>query len=140
MDGGHPHTGDIGFLDGDGYLHIVDRLKDLLVTGGQHIYPRAVEAVITQHPQIADAAAVGEPDPVRRQAIRAFVVPQPGPTLSEAELRAFLAPRLSRFEQPQRIEFRTALPISTISKILKRALIPERPGNDDRDVNRSSGH
>lgn len=136
MDGGHLHTGDIGFLDGDGYLHIVDRLKDLIVTGGQHVYPRTVEAVIKQHPQVADAAAVGEPDPVRGQAIRAFVVPQPGSTLSEAELRAFLAPRLSRFEQPQRIEFRTALPTSMIGKILKRELIPERPGGDDREVNR----
>lgn len=136
MDGGHLHTGDIGFLDGEGYLHIVDRLKDLIVTGGQHVYPRTVEAVIKQHPQVADAAAVGEPDPVHGQAIRAFVVPQPGSTLSETELRAFLAHRLSRFEQPQRIEFRTALPTSTIGKILKRDLIPGRPVGDDREINR----
>ncbi|MBP2296770.1 long-chain-fatty-acid--CoA ligase [Azospirillum rugosum] len=140
MAGGHLHTGDIGFLDEDGYLHIVDRLKDLIVAGGQHVYPRAVEAVIKRHPLIADAAVVGEPDPVRGQTIRAFVVPQPGSTLSEAELRAFLADRLSRFEQPQRIEFRTALPTSTIGKILKRDLIPERPpekpGSDDREISR----
>lgn len=124
MAGGRLHTGDIGFLDGDGYLHIVDRLKDLIVTGGQHVYPRAVEAAIKQHPLVADAAVVGEPDPARGQLVHAFVVPAPDAALSVAELRAFLADRLSRFEQPQRIEFRTALPTSAIGKILKRDLIP----------------
>jgi len=140
MAGGHLHTGDIGFLDDDGYLHIVDRLKDLIVTGGQHVYPRAVEAVIKRHPLVADAAVVGEPDPVRGQVIRAFVVLAPGASLSMAELRAFLADRLSRFEQPQRIDFRPALPTSTIGKILKRDLIPDQRPPSPTGRSDSRGH
>ncbi|WP_448205665.1 AMP-binding protein [Azospirillum sp. sgz302134] len=125
MAGGHLHTGDIGFLDEDGYLHIVDRLKDLIVTGGQHVYPRAVEAAIRQHPMVTDATVIGEPHPVRGQVVTAFVVRTPDATLSVDDLRAFLADRLSRFEQPQRIEFRGTLPTSAIGKILKRRLIPD---------------
>ena len=124
MAGGHLHTGDIGYLDADGYLHIVDRLKDLIVAGGQHVYPRVVEAAIRGHPAVADVAVVGEADPVRGQIVKAFIVRAPGTTLPERDLRDFLSKRLSRFEQPTRIEFRTALPTSTIGKILKRDLRP----------------
>jgi long-chain acyl-CoA synthetase len=124
MAGGHLHTGDIGFLDADGYLHIVDRLKDLIVAGGQHVYPRVVEAAIRGHPAVADVAVVGESDPVRGQVVKAFIVRAPGTELPERDLRDFLSERLSRFEQPTRIEFRTTLPTSTIGKILKRDLRP----------------
>ncbi|WP_448192747.1 long-chain-fatty-acid--CoA ligase [Azospirillum sp. sgz301742] len=124
MAGGHLHTGDIGFLDADGYLHIVDRLKDLIVAGGQHVYPRVVEAAIRGHSAVADVAVVGEPDPIRGQVVKAFIVRAPGMELPERDLRDFLSERLSRFEQPTRIEFRTTLPTSTIGKILKRDLRP----------------
>lgn len=122
MADGHLHTGDLGFLDEDGYLHIVDRLKDLVVVGGQHVYPRVVEAAIREHPAVGDVAVVGEPDPVRGKVIKAFIVRAPGATLTEPDLRAFLSHRLSRFERPSRIEFRTVLPTSTLGKILKRDL------------------
>lgn len=126
--GGHLHTGDIGFLDTDGYLHVVDRLKDLIIAGGQHVYPRIVEATIREHPGVADVAVVGEPDPVHGQAVKAFVVRTPDAALSEHDLHEFLSTRLSPFEQPSRIEFRTALPTSTIGKILKRDLRAETAG------------
>lgn len=122
MAGGHLHTGDIGFLDEDGYLHIVDRLKDLIIAGGQHVYPRVVEAAIREHPAVSDVAVIGEPDPVRGQAVKAFIVLTPGTTLSKDDLHAFLVPRLSRFERPSTVEFRSVLPTSIIGKILKRDL------------------
>ncbi|PWC39823.1 long-chain fatty acid--CoA ligase [Azospirillum sp. TSO35-2] len=131
--GGHLHTGDIGFLDEDGYLHIVDRLKDLIIAGGQHVYPRVVEAAIREHPAVSDVAVIGEPDPVRGQTVKAFVVVKPGAGLSAGDLHSFLVPRLSRFERPSTIEFRSALPTSIIGKILKRDLrsATERPGPPD---------
>ncbi len=122
MAGGHLHTGDIGFLDEDGYLHLVDRLKELIIAGGQHVYPRVVEAAIREHPAVSDVAVIGEPDPVRGQAVKAFIVLMPGAALSKDDLHAFLVPRLSRFERPSTVEFRSALPMSIIGKILKRDL------------------
>ncbi len=122
MVGAHLHTGDIGFLDEDGYLHLVDRLKELIIAGGQHVYPRVVEAAIREHPAVSDVAVIGEPDPVRGQAVKAFIVLMPGATLSKDDLHAFLVPRLSRFERPSTVEFRSALPTSIIGKILKRDL------------------
>lgn len=118
------HTGDIGYLDCDGYLFFAERAKDVIVTSGYNVYPRYVEAVLLRHPGVAQAAVTGLVDPERGQVAIAYVVKAVGADPSEHELRRFLEDRLSRFEVPKRIEFRDSLPKSVIGKRLRRLLAP----------------
>ena len=121
---GRLHTGDIGYLDPDGYLHFVDRAKDVIVTGGYNVYPRYVEEAILRNPDVAEVAVIGVPDPHWGHSALAYIVRAVGADLSEDELRRFLKSRLSPFEIPDRIEFRDHLPKSAIGKPLRRALRP----------------
>jgi len=118
-------TGDVGYMDEDGYFFIVDRLKEVIVAGGYKIYPRTVEEAIYQNPAVAEAAVVGVPDPYRGATVKAFVVKHKGASLDEQSLRTFLADRLSAIEMPKLIEFRDGLPKSAVGKILKKALLEE---------------
>ena len=119
-------TGDVGYMDADGYFFIVDRLKEVIIAGGYKIYPRTVEEAIYQNPAVAEAAVVGVPDPYRGATVKAFVVKHKGASLDEEGLRTFLADKLSAIEMPKLIEFRDELPKSAVGKILKKALIEER--------------
>ncbi len=116
------HTGDIGTLDRHGVLTIRDRKKDMVIVSGFNVYPREIEEALFAHPQVREAAVVGRPDPRKGEALVAFVVPVPEGTTSDAELRAFLAERLTRYKLPTEIRFVGALPRSPIGKIDKTVL------------------
>jgi long-chain acyl-CoA synthetase len=120
--GGCLHTGDVGWMDADGFLYFVDRLKEVITVHGYKIYPRNVEDAIRLHPAVLDVAVIGVPDPARGQAPKAYIVLAKGAQLSEAALQSFLADKLSPVEIPRFVEFCGDLPKSTIGKVLKRAV------------------
>ncbi len=120
--GGALRTGDIGYLDEDGYLFLVDRIKDVVIAGGYKIYPRLVEEAIFQHPQVRECIVIGVPDPYRGQTVKAFVVLKEGEHLTAEALTEFLRGRLSPIEMPKLIEFRESLPRTLIGKPSKRSL------------------
>ncbi|HEY1011607.1 MAG TPA: long-chain fatty acid--CoA ligase [Herpetosiphonaceae bacterium] len=119
------HTGDIAQMDEHGFFQVIARRKELIMAGPYNVYPRDVEEVLYEHPQVLDAAVAGTPGPDGLEEITAFVVLRPGSSASESELIAFCRKRLSTYKLPQRVIFRTALPRSFIGKILRRKLIDE---------------
>jgi long-chain acyl-CoA synthetase len=116
------HSGDLGRMDRDGFLYFVSRQPDAISVRGYKVYARTIEDAIGQHPAVAEVAVAGQPDAVRGEVPRAFIVIREGMTLDGATLRAFLADKLSPIEIPRNIEFRTQLPKSEFGKILKRRL------------------
>ena len=116
------HTGDMGRLDEDGFLFIVERKKDLIIRGGFNIYPREVEETLYGHPKIAEAAVVGMKDPLMGEDVLAFVVLRSGEQATEAEIAAFCESRLARFKCSKQVRFLDALPKSPIGKILRKEL------------------
>jgi long-chain acyl-CoA synthetase len=122
---GRLRTGDVGYLDADGYLFLVDRIKDIIIAGGYKIYPRNVEEAIYQHPKVAECVVLSVDDAYRGQTVKAFVVPVAGAALDEDELRRFLKDKLSPIETPKLFEFRTSLPKTLIGKPSKKALQEE---------------
>ena len=116
------HTGDIGIIDAEGYLSIVDRKKDLILRGGLNVYPRELEEVLMTHPAVSLAAVVGVPDERLGEEIKAFVVRRAGAELAEADLIAWCRERMAGYKYPRSIEFRERLPVSATGKILKREL------------------
>jgi long-chain acyl-CoA synthetase len=117
------HTGDVGYVDGDGYLFIVDRIKDLILSGGFNVYPRQVEEVLYQHPAIEEAAVVGVPDKHRGETIKAYVKLKDGASLTLTQLREFCADKLAPFQMPRELEVRETLPKTLIGKISKKDLL-----------------
>ncbi len=115
-------TGDIGYIDAEGYVYVVDRLKDMIITGGYNVYPRNVEEVLYQHPDIKEAAVIGIKDEMMGEIVKAFVVLKEGKVLGEADVRAFLKDKLVKYAQPRKIEFMAALPKTMIGKINKKEL------------------
>ncbi|TKT78193.1 dicarboxylate--CoA ligase PimA [Aquamicrobium sp. LC103] len=110
-------TGDIGYMDEDGYFYIVDRKKDMIVSSGFNVYPVAIEKAVHEHSAVADVAVIGIPDSYRGEAAKAFVVLREGAAeFSLEELREFLAERLGRHEMPQQLEFRSTLPRTAVGK------------------------
>ncbi len=122
---GRLRTGDVGYLDDEGYLFLVDRIKDIIIAGGYKIYPRNVEEAIYQHPKVAECIVLSVSDPYRGQTVKAYVAPVAGASLDETELRAFLKDKLSPIEMPKLFEFRDSLPKTLIGKPSKKALIEE---------------
>jgi long-chain acyl-CoA synthetase len=120
--GGWFHTGDIGILDEDGYLSVVDRKKDLILRGGFNVYPRELEEVLLTHPAVSLAAVVGLPDERLGEEVKAFIVKKPGATVTEAELLAWCREQFAAYKYPRTIEFRESLPMTATGKILKREL------------------
>ncbi len=104
------YSGDIGFLDEDGHLTIIDRKKDMIVAGGYNIYPKEIDEVLYDHPKIVEACAVGVPDEYRGETVKAFVVVKPGKNLTEEEVIAYCRERLSAYKVPKQIEFLESLP------------------------------
>jgi long-chain acyl-CoA synthetase len=115
-------TGDMGCLDEAGYLTLKDRSKDLVISGGSNIYPREIEEVLLEHPAVAEAAVVGEPDPEWGERVVAFVVPAAGTTLDVAALDALCLSRIARFKRPKRYLAVESLPKNAYGKVLKTAL------------------
>ena len=116
-------TGDVGYLDDDGYLFLIDRIKDLIITGGYNVYPRMVEEAIYLHPDVAEAAVCGVADKHHGEIVKAFVVLRPGAELGAAGLREFLKDKLAYFERPRRVEFLLEIPKTLVGKPLRRALV-----------------
>jgi long-chain acyl-CoA synthetase len=120
--GGWFHTGDIGVLDADGYLSIVDRKKDLVIRGGTNVYPREVEEVLMTHPAVSLAAVIGVPDERLGEEVKAFIVLKPGASVTSADLVAWSKDQLAAYKYPRIIELRESLPIGPTGKVHKRAL------------------
>jgi long-chain acyl-CoA synthetase len=118
-------TGDIAWRDPDGYVHIVDRIKDLILCGGFNVYPRVIEDALYAHPAVAEAIAIGVPDKYRGEVPKAFVTLRDGMTASAAELTAHLEQHLSRVEMPKAVEVRASLPKTIIGKPSRKALADE---------------
>ncbi len=116
------HTGDLARYDEEGYFYIVDRKKDMFISGGENVYPVEIERALYEHPAVHMCAVVGVPDPKWGEVGVAFVVCKPGISVTEEELRAFLRQRLARFKVPKRVVFVDALPLSGVGKVLKREL------------------
>jgi long-chain acyl-CoA synthetase len=119
------HTGDVAKMDADGYFFIVDRKKDMIVASGYNVYPREVEEVLFEHPDVAEAVAIGVPDDYRGETVKAFVVKRSGATTTEGEVLAFCKERLAPYKAPRTVEFRDGLPKSAVGKLLRRVLVDE---------------
>ncbi len=118
-------TGDVGYLDTDGYLFIVDRIKDMILCGGYNVYPRVIEEALYEHPAVVEAVVIGVPDAHRGQAPKGFVVLDPPGAVTGAELRDFLRDKISKIELPREVEIRDTLPKTLIGKLSKKELVEE---------------
>lgn len=116
------HSGDLGYLDSDGYLYVVDRKQDLIITGGANIYPVEIEEVLYTHPAVALAAVIGIPDDVKGELAKAFIVLKEGMTATDKEIINFVRGKIAKFKAPRMVEFVDALPQGPTGKILKREL------------------
>ena len=119
---GWVHTGDMGVYDEEGYIYIVDRKKDMIVSGGENIFPREVEEILYGHPAVLEAAVFGIPDPYWVEKVHAVVVPKKGHHPTEQEMIDFCKERLARFKAPKSLEFAEEIPKNPAGKILKKAL------------------
>jgi long-chain acyl-CoA synthetase len=115
-------TGDLGYLDGDGYLFLVDRLKELIKVSGYQVWPREVEEAVATHPAVSEVGVRGIPDALRGEVVKAWVVLRPGETVTEAQLRAYCREHLAPYKVPRQVEFCDSLPKSAIGKVLRRKL------------------
>jgi len=115
-------TGDIAYMDGEGYVFIVDRKKELILVSGFNVYPREVEEALAAHDQVLESAAIGVPHELKGEEVKAFVVRTPGATVTADELIAFCAETLAPFKVPREIEFRETLPRTIVGKVLRRQL------------------
>ena len=119
------YTGDIATMDEDGYFYIVDRKKDMIITGGFNVYPRDIDEVFYEHPKVLEACAIGIPDPKRGENVKVFIVLKEGETASAAELLEYAKAKLATYKLPSEIEFRKDLPKTTVGKILRKELRAE---------------
>jgi long-chain acyl-CoA synthetase len=119
------HTGDVATIDDDGYTRIVQRLKDMIIVDGFNVYPSEVEAILQQHPAVGMAAVIGLPDRHHGESVRACVVLRPGAVATSDDVRAFCRTQLAPYKVPTDVEFRDALPLSTVGKVLYRVLRDE---------------
>jgi long-chain acyl-CoA synthetase len=116
-------TGDLGYLDDDGYLFIVDRKKDVIKPGGFQVWPREVEEVIAKHPAVMEVGVAGVPDDYQGEAVKAWVVLREGHTATADEIRTFCRDSLTGYKVPKHVDFRTELPKSAVGKVLRRELV-----------------
>jgi len=119
------YTGDIGKMDDEGYFYIVDRKKDMIISGGFNIYPRDIDEVLFQHPKVQEACAIGVPDPKRGENIKVFIVLKEGEQATQEEMIEFCTDKLARYKLPTEVEFRTELPKTNVGKVLRKQLRSE---------------
>jgi long-chain acyl-CoA synthetase len=119
------HTGDIAKMDEDGYFYIVDRKKDMIISGGYNIYPRDIEEVYFEHPKVVEASAIGIPHPKRGESVKVFIILAKGQTATEQEMIDYCDGRLAKYKWPVEIEFRKELPKTNVGKVLKKQLRAE---------------
>lgn len=115
-------TGDVAKMDDDGYFYIVDRIKDMIISGGYNVYPRDIDEVLFEHPKILEACCIGIPHPKRGEAVKAFVVLKEGASMEEKEVIDYCASKLAKYKLPVAVEFREELPKSNVGKILRKDL------------------
>jgi long-chain acyl-CoA synthetase len=118
-------TGDVGIMDAEGFIFIVDRIKDLIICSGYNVYPRRVEEAIYEHPAVEEVTVIGIKDEYRGEAPKAFIKLKAGMTASEADILKHLESKLSKIEMPKEIEFRAELPKTMIGKLSKKELKAE---------------
>ncbi len=135
---GYFRTGDVGYMDEDGYTFICDRIKDMIIAGGYNIYPRKVEDAILKHPDIDEVIVAGVEDKYRGETVKAFIVAKEGKTVSDAALKEFLKDKLSKIEMPKIIEWRDELPKTMIGKPDKKALLAEEAAKAGKDFNQAA--
>ncbi len=128
-------TGDAGYMDEDGYLYIHDRIKDMIISGAENIYPAEVESAICDHPDVAEAAVIGIPDDKWGEAVKAIVVLKPGKTATATDIINFTRERIAGFKTPKTVDFIPALPRNPSGKILRRHLRDPYWAGKDRQVN-----
>jgi acyl-CoA synthetase (AMP-forming)/AMP-acid ligase II len=116
------HTGDIGRMDEEGFVYIVDRKKDMIISGGENIYPREIEELLYHHPKIREAAVVGIPDPLWGESVKAFVVLKPGMSMAEEEVIEYCKAHLASYKKPKQVQFVDSLPRNPSGKVLKTLL------------------
>jgi acyl-CoA synthetase (AMP-forming)/AMP-acid ligase II len=116
------HTGDMGYMDESGYLFIMDRSKDMIISGGENIYPREIEEVLIRHPAVREVAVIGVPDHKWGEAIKAVVSLVPGQAVTEEELISFCKASIASYKKPKSLDFVDDLPKNNYGKILKREL------------------
>ena len=132
--GGWLHTGDMARMDEDGYLYIVDRAKDMIISGGFNVYPREIEDVLTTHPAISMAAIIGVPHPKWGEMVKAIIVPRPGSDLAEEEVIRFVRDRKGGVYAPKEVEFAAEIPVTALGKPDKKALRAKYWQGQDRQV------
>jgi len=125
LKGGWLHTGDLGYQDPDGYFFIVGRKKEMIIRGGENIYPKEIEEVLYKHPGVLDAAVVGLPDKVWGEEVGAFIVPKPGQTMTEPEIIEYCKERIAKYKCPRQVFFRDTLPKTATGKIQKRKILDQ---------------
>jgi long-chain acyl-CoA synthetase len=125
LGGGRLRTGDVGYMDSDGWFYIVDRRKDQINAAGYKVWPREVEDVLYEHPAVREAAVVGVPDEYRGETVKAFVSLRPGQTVEPGELVAFCKSRMAAYKYPRQVEILEELPKTVTGKILRRELRDE---------------
>jgi long-chain acyl-CoA synthetase len=122
MPDGRLRTGDLGFMDPEGWFYVTDRLKDMIIASGYKVWPRDVEEVLLQHPAVAEAAVIGVPDDYRGETVKAYVVLSPGHEADERELVAFAKNRMAAYKYPRAVEILDAIPKSPSGKVLRSQL------------------
>jgi acyl-CoA synthetase (AMP-forming)/AMP-acid ligase II len=133
--GGWMHTGDGAYMDDEGYIYIVDRIKDMIISGGENVYSAEVENAVAQHPAVAACAVIGVPDYEWGERVHAVVVLQPGASVTPEELREHAKTLIAGYKAPRSVEFVDALPVSGAGKVLKRDLRARHWGDAERSVN-----
>lgn len=126
-------TGDLGYMNEEGYFFVVDRKKDMIIAGGFNIYPREIEEVMYEHPSVQEVVVAGIPDPYRGETVKAYIVLKESATTTEEELNAFARKHLAAYKVPRMYEFRPELPKTAVGKILRRALVEEEKKKRDDD-------
>jgi long-chain acyl-CoA synthetase len=129
------HTGDAGYFDADGYLYVHDRVKDMIISGGENIYPAEVESALFGHPAVADVAVIGVPDDRWGEAVKAIVVVKAGRDVTTEKLITFCRERIAHYKAPKSIDFAESLPRNASGKLLKRVLRAPYWDGRDRQVN-----
>jgi len=129
------YTGDAGYLDEDGFLYIHDRIKDMIVSGGENVYPAEVENALADHPAVADVAVIGVPDEKWGEAVKAVVVLKPGEKVNEADIIQYTKRKIAGYKTPKSIDFVDVLPRNPTGKLLKRELRAPYWENQERQIN-----